>query len=160
MIPFWISDEEKVIRLRNEHEFRLHEVNKFSSLLNTYAAEYGIFECIKKQNAMFRKLSRLDARYEFLVKKINKRIDTNIRRKNKMLIEKLKEKLREITEPNLKLNAIKAYLSKHLESFVEAMITTGASDAMRKIDETYRYNSNGYQFEISIKFEKDVGFKE
>ena len=77
-----------------------------------------------------------------------------------MLIEKLKEKLSEITESSLKLNAIKAYLSKHLESFVEAMITTGASDAMRKIDETYRYNSNGYQFEISIKFEKDVGFKE
>lgn len=77
-----------------------------------------------------------------------------------MLLEKLKEKLREITESSLKLNAIKAYLSKHLESFVEAMITTGASDAMRKIDETYRYNSNGYQFEISIKFEKDVEFKE
>ena len=77
-----------------------------------------------------------------------------------MLLEKLKEKLREITESSLKLNAIKAYLSKHLESFVEAMITTGASDAMRKIDETYRYNSNGYQFEISIKFEKDAGFKE
>lgn len=77
-----------------------------------------------------------------------------------MLIEKLKEKLRKITEPNLKLNAIKAYLSTHLESFVEAMIVTGASDAMRKIDETYKYNSNGYQFEISIKFEKDVGFKE
>jgi hypothetical protein len=49
-----------------------------------------------------------------------------------MLIEKLKEKLREITEPSLKLNAIKAYLSKHLESFVEAMIVTGASNAMRK----------------------------
>jgi hypothetical protein len=76
-----------------------------------------------------------------------------------MLIEKLKEKLREITEPSLKLNAIKAYLSKHLEGFVEAMIVTGASNAMRKIDETYKYNSNGYQFEISVKFEKDVGFK-
>ena len=77
-----------------------------------------------------------------------------------MLIEKLKEKLREITEPSLKLNAIKAYLSKHLEGFVEAMIVTGASDDMKKIDETYKYNSNGYQFEISVKFEKDVGFKE
>lgn len=77
-----------------------------------------------------------------------------------MLIEKLKEKLREITEPSLKLNAIKAYLSKHLESFVEAMIITGSSNDMKKIDETYKYNSNGYQFEISIKFEKDVGFKE
>lgn len=93
MIPFWISDEEKVIRLRNEHEFRLHEVNKFSSLLNTYATEYGFFECIKKQNAMFRKLSRLDARYEFLVKKINKRIDINIRRKNKMIEEYVNKKL-------------------------------------------------------------------
>jgi hypothetical protein len=77
----------------------------------------------------------------------------------KMLIEKFKESLREITEPSLKLNAIKAYLSKHLESFVEAMITTGSSDHMKKIDETYKYNSNGYQFEISVKFEKDLGFK-
>ena len=93
MIPFWLSDEEKVIRLRNEHEYRLYEVNKFSFLLNTYAAEYGIFECIKKQNAMFRKLSRLDARYEFLVKKINKRIDTNIRRKNEMIEEYVNKKL-------------------------------------------------------------------
>jgi hypothetical protein len=76
-----------------------------------------------------------------------------------MLIEKLKESLKEITEPNLKLNAIKAYLSSHLESFVEAIIVTGSSDHMKKIDETYRYNSNGYQFEISVKFEKDLGFK-
>jgi hypothetical protein len=81
MIPFWISDEEKVIRLRNEIESRLYEVNKFSHFLNAYAAEYGFFKCMKKQNAMFRELNRLDARYEFLVKKINKRIDTNIREK-------------------------------------------------------------------------------
>ncbi|CAB4143927.1 hypothetical protein UFOVP457_13 [uncultured Caudovirales phage] len=91
--------------------------------------------------------------------RVQRVMKATIWRKNKMLIEKLKEKLREITEPSLKLNAIKAYLSKHLESFVEAMIVTGASNAMRKIDETYKYNSNGYQFEISVKFEKDVGFK-
>jgi hypothetical protein len=76
-----------------------------------------------------------------------------------MLIEKFKEKLKEITEPSLKLNAIKSYLSSHLESFVEAMIVTGSSDHMKKIDETYKYNSNGYQFEITIKFEKDLEFK-
>ena len=50
-----------------------------------------------------------------------------------MLIEKFKEKLKEITEPSLKLNAIKAYLSSHLESFVEAMIISGSSDHMKNI---------------------------
>ena len=77
-----------------------------------------------------------------------------------MLIEKFKEKLKEIREPILRLNVIKTFLNKQLEEFVEAMIITGSSDDMKKIDETYKYNSNGYQFEISVKFEKDVGFKE
>lgn len=77
-----------------------------------------------------------------------------------MLIEKFKEKLKEIREPILKLNVIKTFLNKQLEEFVEAMIITGSSADMKAINETYKYNSNGYQFEISIKFEKDVGFKE
>ena len=77
-----------------------------------------------------------------------------------MLIEKFKEKLKEIREPILKLNVIKTFLNKQLEEFVEAMIVTGSSADMKAINEVYKYNSNGYQFEISIKFEKDVGFKE
>ena len=77
-----------------------------------------------------------------------------------MLIEKFKEKLKEIREPILKLNVIKTFLNKQLEEFVEAMIISGSSSEMKAINEVYKYNSNGYQFEISIKFEKDVGFKE
>ncbi|MBU6197997.1 MAG: hypothetical protein KGO93_10590 [Cyanobacteria bacterium REEB446] len=77
-----------------------------------------------------------------------------------MLIEKFKEKLKEIKEPILRLNVIKTFLNKQLEEFVEAMIISGSSSEMKAINEVYKYNSNGYQFEISIKFEKDVGFKE
>lgn len=77
-----------------------------------------------------------------------------------MLIEKFKEKLREITEPILRINTIKTYLNKQLEHFVEAVIVGGSGLDLHSIDETYKYNSNGYQFEISVKFEKDVGFKE
>ena len=77
-----------------------------------------------------------------------------------MLIEKFKEKLKEIREPILRLNVIKTFLNKQLEEFVEAMIISGSSSEMKAINEVYKYNSNGYQFEISIKFEKDVGFKE
>lgn len=76
-----------------------------------------------------------------------------------MLIEKFKEKLKEIKEPILRLNVIKTFLNKQLEEFVEAMIISGSSSEMKAINEVYKYNSNGYQFEISIKFEKDVGFK-
>ena len=77
-----------------------------------------------------------------------------------MLIEKFKEKLKEIKEPILRLNVIKTFLNKQLEEFVEAMIISGSSSEMKAINEVYKYNSNGYQFEINIKFEKDVGFKE
>ena len=77
-----------------------------------------------------------------------------------MLIEKFKEKLKEIREPILRLNVIKTFLNKQLEEFVEAMIISGSSSEMKAINEVYKYNSNGYQFEISVKFEKDVGFKE
>jgi len=77
-----------------------------------------------------------------------------------MLIEKFKEKLKEIREPILRLNVIKTFLNKQLEEFVEAMIISGSSSEMKAINEVYKYNSNGYQFEISIKFEKDVGFTE
>ena len=77
-----------------------------------------------------------------------------------MLIEKFKEKLKEIKEPILRLNVIKTFLNKQLEEFVEAMIISGSSSEMKAINEVYKYNSNGYQFEISIKFKKDVGFKE
>ena len=77
-----------------------------------------------------------------------------------MLIEKFKEKLKEIKEPILRLNVIKTFLNKQLEEFVEAMIISGSSSEMKAINEVYKYNSNGYQFEISVKFEKDVGFKE
>ena len=73
-----------------------------------------------------------------------------------MLIEKFKEKLKEIREPILRLNVIKTFLNKQLEEFVEAMIISGSSSEMKAINEVYKYNSNGYQFEISIKFEKDV----
>ena len=29
----------------------------------------------------------------------------------------------------------------------------------KSLNETYTHNRNGYQFEISVKFEKDLGFK-
>ena len=77
-----------------------------------------------------------------------------------MLIEKFKEKLKGIREPILRLNVIKTFLNKQLGEFVEAMIISGSSSEMKAINEVYKYNSNGYQFEISIKFEKGVGFKE
>ncbi len=81
MIPFWISDEEKVIRLKYEIEFRLYEVQKFNHCLAPYVDKYGFIKCMKKQDAVFRKIDCLCARYEFLVKKINKRIDANNRKK-------------------------------------------------------------------------------
>ena len=79
MIPFWISDEEKVIRLKHEINSRFYEVQKFNRCLAPYVDKYGFIKCMKKQDAMFRKIDCLNARYEFLVKKINKRKDVGFK---------------------------------------------------------------------------------
>jgi hypothetical protein len=84
-----------------------------------------------------------------------------------MLIEKFKEKLKELTEESLRLNLIKAFLNKQLEEFAKkeleqlarAIITASHSNDFKSLNETYTHNINGYQFEISVKFEKDLGFK-
>jgi tetrahydrodipicolinate N-succinyltransferase len=84
-----------------------------------------------------------------------------------MLIEKFKEKLKELTEESLRLNLIKAFLSKQLEEFAKkeleqlarAIITASHSNDFKGLNENYTHNMNGYQFEISVKFEKDLGFK-
>ena len=84
-----------------------------------------------------------------------------------MLIEKFKEKLKELTEESLRFNLIKAFLNKQLEefaekeleSFVKAMIATRCTDDFKGIDESYAFNSYGYEFEINLKFKQNLGFK-
>ena len=84
-----------------------------------------------------------------------------------MLIEKFKEALKELKEESLRFNLIKAFLGKQLEEFAKkeleqfarAVITASSSNDFSSINVRHIHNINGYQFEISVKFEKDLGFK-
>ena len=84
-----------------------------------------------------------------------------------MLIENFKEKLKELTVESLKINLVKTFLNKQLQEFAKkeleplarAIISGSHSNDFKNINETYTHNMNGYQFKISVKFEKDVGFK-
>lgn len=72
MMPFWISDEERRIRLQSEINQVSYEFNKFQEAWEIYAREYGVIKYFKKRATLFKKMNRLVAKFRAIDLKITK----------------------------------------------------------------------------------------